>query len=67
MLFFEIFSNFGTAITSAVRSLTWIDYLGYIGACITIATYSMKTMIPLRIVGMCANVFFLAYGFMAKV
>lgn len=47
--------------------MTWVDYLGYLGACITIVTYSMKTMIPLRIVGMCANVCFLFYGFMAKV
>ena len=29
----------------------WIDALGYFGALLTIGTYSMKTMIPLRIIG----------------
>ena len=32
---------------------------------VTIATYSMKTMIPLRVAGICANVLFVAYGFLA--
>jgi CRP/FNR family transcriptional regulator, cyclic AMP receptor protein len=40
----------------------WIDALGYFGALLTIGTYSMKTMIPLRIIGICANVVFLAWG-----
>ena len=40
----------------------WIDALGYFGALLTIGTYSMKTMIPLRIIGIWANVVFLAWG-----
>ena len=40
----------------------WIDALGYFGALLTIGTYSMKTMIPLRIIGICANVVFLTWG-----
>ena len=47
--------------------MTWIDAIGYVAALITIATYAMKTMIPLRVLGMCANVCFIAYGLLAKV
>jgi CRP/FNR family transcriptional regulator, cyclic AMP receptor protein len=48
------------------RSLTWIDALGYLGAMITLAAYFMKTMIPLRTLGICANITFITYGFFAK-
>ena len=40
-----------------------VDFVGYIGAILTIATYSMRTMIPLRAVGICANCLFIAYGY----
>ena len=45
----------------------WIEALGYLGALLTIGTYSMKTMIPLRIIGICANVVFLAWGLSGKI
>lgn len=48
----------------------WQNYselLGYAAATLTIATYSMKTMIPLRIIGICANVLFIAYGYFGEV
>lgn len=45
----------------------WIDALGYFGALITLATYSMKTMIPLRIAGICANVVFIVYGLLSQI
>ena len=48
-----------------VSSFSWIDALGYFGALLTIGTYSMKTMIPLRIVGLCANGIFIFYGYFA--
>lgn len=48
-----------------VSSFSWIDALGYFGALLTIGTYSMKTMIPLRIVGLCANCIFIIYGYFA--
>ena len=47
--------------------MNWIDVLGYLGALITLCTYSMKTMIPLRIVGICANLVFITYGLLAKI
>jgi hypothetical protein len=43
--------------------MNWGEALGYLGALVTIVTYSMKTMIPLRIAGLCANVAFLTYGY----
>jgi CRP/FNR family transcriptional regulator, cyclic AMP receptor protein len=42
--------------------MSWVEALGYVGAIITICTYSMKTMIPLRAVGICANIVFIVYG-----
>src|SRR5688572_26634558 len=41
------------------------DIVGYIAAMLTIATYSMRTMIPLRVVGICSNCLFIAYGYFA--
>ncbi|MBN8963966.1 MAG: Crp/Fnr family transcriptional regulator, partial [Rhizobiales bacterium] len=41
------------------------ELLGYLGALVTIGTYSMRTMIPLRITAICANGLFVAYGFLA--
>jgi CRP/FNR family transcriptional regulator, cyclic AMP receptor protein len=40
-----------------------VELLGYAGAAVTFATYSMKTMIPLRACGITANVLFITYGY----
>ena len=45
----------------------WIDWLGYIAAACTLATFSMKRMIPLRIAGIASNCFFLAFGYFGAV
>lgn len=45
----------------------WIEIVGYIGALLTLGTYSMKRMIPLRVIGIGSNIFFMAYGFLAPV
>jgi hypothetical protein len=47
--------------------MTWVEALGYIAAACTLATYSMKTMIPLRISGIVANCFFIAFGFFGAI
>ena len=39
------------------------DIFGYLAALVTLGTYSMKTMIPLRVFGMTANVCFIAFGY----
>jgi CRP/FNR family transcriptional regulator, cyclic AMP receptor protein len=45
----------------------WAESLGYVAAACTICTYSMKTMIPLRMVGITANCFFIVYGYFGAV
>lgn len=45
----------------------WVEVIGYVAAGLTIATYSMKTMIPLRVSGICANVLFIIFGYFAPV
>jgi CRP/FNR family transcriptional regulator, cyclic AMP receptor protein len=37
---------------------------GYVAAVLVFLTFYMKTMIPLRIVGLCSNVAFIAYGYL---
>ena len=37
---------------------------GFIGAGLTLASYTMKSMFPLRLVALGANVFFVAYGWL---
>ena len=48
-----------------IGSFNWIEAIGYLGALLTFGTYSMKTMVPLRIVGLCANCVFIFYGYFA--
>ena len=40
------------------------ELIGYAAAIVTIATFMMKTMIPLRIFGIAANFLFIAYGYL---
>ena len=42
--------------------MQWIEAFGYLGALMTLATFSMKTMLHLRIVGIVANLAFITYG-----
>jgi hypothetical protein len=51
----------------AHRGFNWFDGIGYLGALVTLGTYSMKRMIPLRICGICANCLFIVYGLLAPV
>ena len=44
-----------------------IEILGYLAAVVTLATYSMKTMIPLRISGIVANVLFIGFGWFGAI
>ena len=37
---------------------------GFIGAGLTLASYTMKSMFPLRLVALAANIFFVAYGWL---
>lgn len=40
----------------------WIEVIGYLGTAATVASYSMKTIIPLRIAGIVSSFFFIAYA-----
>lgn len=43
------------------------EIFGYLGALLTLATFSMKTMLHLRVVGIVANLAFISYGILAGV
>lgn len=47
------------------NSMSWINAVGYLAALFSIATYSMKTIIPLRIAAIGASILFLVYGYLA--
>ena len=38
------------------------DLLGWIAALLTVVTFAQRSMIPLRVTAILANVFFIAYG-----
>src|SRR5262249_20903043 len=42
--------------------MSYITIIGFIAAGLVIATLSMRTMIPLRIIGIVSNVAFISYG-----
>jgi CRP/FNR family cyclic AMP-dependent transcriptional regulator len=48
-------------------SVNWIEALGYLGAILVLGTYSMKRMVPLRAISMCASSVFIVYGLLASV
>ena len=47
--------------------MDWIEAIGYLAALITVATFYMKLMIPLRVLGLASNVSWIAYGALAGV
>ena len=48
-------------------SINWIEVFGYAGALLTLATFAMTKMIPLRIIGIAANLAFISYGALAPI
>ncbi|MDM0117189.1 Crp/Fnr family transcriptional regulator [Variovorax sp. J22R133] len=47
--------------------MQWIEAFGYLGALMTLATFSMKTMLHLRMVGIVTNLAFITYGALGHV
>ncbi|MBU2510097.1 cyclic nucleotide-binding domain-containing protein [bacterium] len=43
----------------------WVDLIGYTASVFVAASFYMKTIIPLRIFAILANVFFASYGYLA--
>jgi hypothetical protein len=42
--------------------MQWTETFGYLGALMTLTTFSMKTMVHLRMVGIVSNLAFISYG-----
>jgi len=45
----------------------WIELVGWGAAAFTLLAYSMRTMLPLRVIAIGANLLFIAYGTLAEV
>jgi hypothetical protein len=45
----------------------WIELAGYVACALVFLTFYMRTMIPLRVVGILSNVAFMTYGLAAQV
>ncbi len=43
------------------------DLLGYAASCAVLATFLMRSMVPLRLVGILSNVLFLAFGYLQHI
>ena len=43
-------------------AIDWIEMTGYVASALVFLTFYMKTMIPLRVIGILSNVAFMAYG-----
>jgi hypothetical protein len=44
--------------------MSWIDILGYAASGLTLATFAQRSMLPMRILALGANVCFIGYGAM---
>jgi CRP/FNR family transcriptional regulator, cyclic AMP receptor protein len=43
------------------------DLLGYAASCAVLATFLMRTMIPLRLVAIFSNILFVAFGYIQSI
>ncbi|MEE1611240.1 hypothetical protein [Microvirga sp. CF3016] len=46
--------------------LGWIDIIGYAASGLTLATFAQRTMLPMRIMAVGANICFIGYGAMGQ-
>lgn len=47
--------------------MSWIEFVGYCASALVLATFFMRTMIPLRALAIGSNFAFIAYGFAAGI
>jgi len=45
-----------------LAQMSWVEVTGYVASMLVFCTFYMKTMIPLRVVGILSNVAFMTYG-----
>jgi CRP/FNR family transcriptional regulator, cyclic AMP receptor protein len=50
-------------LTRSEDFMNWIEAAGYLASALVLATFCMKTMIPLRGAAICSNLAFIVYGF----
>ena len=63
MSFAQLYAMLHERAASELSNFNFAVMFAVIGACFYVITYYMKTMVPLRIVGIIGNLFFIAYGF----
>jgi hypothetical protein len=63
MSFAQLYALLHDRAVSELSNFNFAAAFAFIGAGFYVVTYYMKTMVPLRIVGIIANFFFLAYGY----
>jgi hypothetical protein len=44
----------------------WIDVMGYAASGLTLATFAQRTMLPMRVMAIGANICFIGYGAMGQ-
>jgi CRP/FNR family transcriptional regulator, cyclic AMP receptor protein len=49
-----------------VFNMSQANLWGYVAAALVFVTFWMKTMVPLRVLGIGSNIFFIAYGYLAS-
>jgi CRP-like cAMP-binding protein len=63
MSFAELYSLLSDMAAAQLSNVNFAVVFAVIGAGFYVVTYYMKTMVPLRIVGIIGNLFFIAYGY----
>jgi Cyclic nucleotide-binding domain len=63
MSYAELYGTAYDMVSAQLLNFNFAAVFALIGASFYVVTYYMKTMVPLRIVGIIANLFFLAYGY----
>ncbi len=63
MSFAELYSLLSNMASAELSNVNFAVVFAVIGAGFYVVTYYMKTMVPLRIVGIIGNLFFIAYGY----
>ena len=49
-----------------VLNMSQANLFGYAAAVLVFVTFWMKTMVPLRVLGIGSNIFFIVYGYLAS-
>ena len=47
-------------------AMSWIDFLGFSASLAVLASFSMNTIVPLRVLALASNVLFMSYGFFGR-